>query len=377
MFIKFKNFNRITLRCSIQYRFNLWMKIGNNNLLTWLKRKKRILTGLATISIITLMVIIVDFNLLIRNVIIFGLWGILIFIMAYTITFILRALKLKLIFKGLGVNISYSNSYYSIGVSFAINESTPAKLGDLTKIGLLKDQEDIKLSESLCGITIERVMDLIVLFSFSCIALFYLYFGNFNESEAKTLLGYSLEFYVIIGTIILVFVLIFLIILIFQTEIILKIISKITPNFANILESVITNFKEGLYSFRNNKKDFSLIIIIQIILWFIEVIIGAMFFLILIEGKYHLNLFIIIIALVITYFSKTIPITPGGWGISENLGALFIFIFYPEIPFTLILSIFIIEHLFRSSYVFIYGGISMIHYNFKFKDIEKIKVSLT
>ena len=81
-------------------------------------------------------------------------------------------------------------------------------------------------------------------------------------------------------------------------------------------------------------------------------------------------------ALVLTYFSKTFPITPGGWGVSENIGALFFYLFHPEIPYLLILSIFIIEHLFRSGYLFFYGGYSILHYNIKLIEVEQIKYEL-
>jgi len=74
---------------------------------------------------------------------------------------------------------------------------------------------------------------------------------------------------------------------------------------------------------------------------------------------------------ILLFFSKIFTITPGGWGISENVGALVIFLFYPQIPFLEILSVFIIDHLFRSVFLFFYGGYSMLHYNFKLKEAEK------
>ena len=62
--------------------------------------------------------------------------------------------------------------------------------------------------------------------------------------------------------------------------------------------------------------------------------------------------------------------TPGGWVISENLGTLFILFFYPSISYTDILSIFIIDHLIRLLYVFIYGSSSMVAMNFNIYEID-------
>jgi hypothetical protein len=74
------------------------------------------------------------------------------------------------------------------------------------------------------------------------------------------------------------------------------------------------------------------------------------------------------------FFSRIFPLTPGGWGVSENIGALFIFLFYPGIPYIEILSVFIIDHLIRSAYILIYGGYSITHYNIKLKDIKRPEI---
>ncbi|MHA1491453.1 MAG: lysylphosphatidylglycerol synthase transmembrane domain-containing protein, partial [Promethearchaeota archaeon] len=159
---------------------------NNNKIISWLKKKKRLLIGIGTIVLIILMFLFVDFFNLILKIATIGFWGLLLFAATYTIAFILRAYKLKLVFKGLNQDIKYSTSYFSIGLCFVINDLTPGKVGDIAKIFVIKDQENIKLSESVCGIAIERVLDLILLFGISCIALIYLYFSNFSEGGTKT-----------------------------------------------------------------------------------------------------------------------------------------------------------------------------------------------
>jgi len=133
----------------------------------------------------------------------------------------------------------------------------------------------------------------------------------------------------------------------------------------------LINFKEGIKKFKDHKKEFMYIVILSFPTWIFDALILVIFFYFL---GYSINIFILLLAAILLFFSKTFPITPGGWGISENIGALFVFIFYLSIPYSEILSVFIIEHLFRSAYLFFYGGYSIFHYNYKLKEIDKIEL---
>ena len=75
-------------------------------------------------------------------------------------------------------------------------------------------------------------------------------------------------------------------------------------------------------------------------------------------------------AQIVTFFTKTFPITPGGWFISENVGALLIFLFYPSIPYLNILSVFILDHIIRTAYILMYGVASAVIFNFKFRKVD-------
>ena len=119
-----------------------------NQQINWFKTHKRLLIGLATIVLIILMVIIIDFQNLLKNLSMIGLWGTFLFIIIYMIAFLLRGFKLKLIFKGLDHPIKFSSSFFSIGAIFIINDITPGQIGDTVRMFILKDQEDIGLSES-------------------------------------------------------------------------------------------------------------------------------------------------------------------------------------------------------------------------------------
>lgn len=337
----------------------------------WLKKYKRLIIGLATLSLIIFMIFIVDFPSFIERITTIGIWGTILFIITYSVAFFLRAYKLKLIFIGLDQNIHYSTSFFSIGACFVINDLTPGKVGDIAKIFIIKDQESKRLSESVAAVAIERVLDLIFLFFISSFALIYLYITNIEDLGNITVLGQKIQFYLIIGAILIILLIVFFVLLLYKTESILKIIHKISKKLEFYMRRFLINFKEGIKKFKDHKKEFIYIVILSFPTWIFDALIIVIFFYFL---GYSINIFILILAAILLFFSKTFPITPGGWGISENIGALFVFIFYLSIPYSEILSVFIIEHLFRSAYLFFYGGYSIFHYNYKLKEIDKIEL---
>jgi len=345
-----------------------------NKVISFLKKRKRILIGVITILIIIFMLIIADFSKIILRIRSIGFLGTFLFIFAYSTVFLLRTLKLKLIFRGIDNSINFSTSYFSIGASFVINDFTPGKLGDVAKIFIIKDQEELLLSESVAGIAIERFLDLIFLFIISCGSLLYLYMSNLGGTENVEILGQDVQFFIILGAILICGFVILLIIVLYKTESILKIINKISSKLSNYIERFLYNFKRGMKNFKNHKKEFLYVILLGFPTWIIDALIVSVFFYILV---YQLNILILVLAMILLFFSKTFPITPGGWGISENIGALFIFVFYPIIPYPDILSILVIEHLFRSIYLFFYGGFSILHYNVKLKRLNSITTYIT
>ncbi|MFX1504338.1 MAG: lysylphosphatidylglycerol synthase transmembrane domain-containing protein [Promethearchaeota archaeon] len=341
------------------------------NLMLWLKKRKRLLISIGTVILIITMLFLVDIINLVYKIITIGIIGLLFFIILISLSFNLRAYKLKRIFKGIDQNLSYSTAFFSLGVCYFINDLSPGKLGDLTKIVLIKDQDNIQLSRSLCGISIERILDVLFLFVFSCFALIYLYYSFFGETNTKVFLGQNIQFYLLLGVLFLVSFSIILFVLLYKTDFILNIFDKISKKLTNYLRMFLKNYKEGMIIFKNHKRDFVYINFLNFPIYLFDAFITVMFFYLL---GYQLNIMILLLAIILTYFSRISPLTPGGWGISENIGALFIFIFYPQIPYTEILSVFIIDHLIRSTFIFFYGGYSIIHYNIRLKEIKRLKV---
>jgi len=333
-------------------------------------KTKRILIACVTLAIIILMIIYVDFQTILLNLQRISIWGIFLFFVIYTLAFIFRAFKLKLVFNGINLEPNYFIIYGAIGTGWAINELTPAKLGDFVKMEYIRQKEhNFPLSKCLCAVLIDRFIDLIILFSITCFALLYIYL-----SSATYITQLNLDFFIIIGAIILFIGVIGLTLLFFKTDWILSITDRISPKLKNLLEKFIVRFVEGLKDIRKDKKRIILILLYNIPTWLFESLTLVLIFYFV---GFQMNIFIIMLAQIVTFFTKTIPITPGGWGVSEIIGALLLSVFYPAIPYNEMLSVFILDHILRVVYVFIYGGISTVAINFKFKDIntEKFKNS--
>ncbi|TFG24795.1 MAG: flippase-like domain-containing protein [Promethearchaeota archaeon] len=325
---------------------------------------KRILIGISTIMLIIVMILYVDIKEILNNLNKISVLGIFLFILIYTTTFILRSFKLKQVFHGLNLKSSLLILYCSYGVGFAINELTPGKFGDLARIEFIQQKEkNISLSKSLCGVSIERFIDLLVLFSFISLVTIYLYLNNFKGTS-----NLNLHIYLGIGALLLCGAIVVLILLFFTSNWILNIIGKISSKFKHRLELFLENFLNGVNEFRKNKKSLIKVIILSFPTWFLDTLTLVLLFYLL---GYEIHIFIIIMAQIIVFFTKAFPITPGGWVISENVGSLLIFLFYPSIPYNIILSIFILDHLIRSAYIFVYGVFSSVGFNFKFEKMIK------
>ncbi|MHA2393658.1 MAG: lysylphosphatidylglycerol synthase transmembrane domain-containing protein [Promethearchaeota archaeon] len=327
-------------------------------------KTKRIIIGCCTILIIVLMIIFVDYKTIFDNLREISLLGIILFFLTYTIAFIFRTYKLKLVFRGINLDTKFFTIYGAIGTGWAINELTPAKIGDLAKMEYIHQKEaNFPLSKCACAVLIERFIDLLILFSITCFTLILIYLSGVAHTSEL-----NIQFFIIIGSIIILGGFIALVILFFKTEPVLNLVEKISPKLRNFIEKFLIRFVEGMRDFRNDKKRIMWVFLLNIPTWFFESLTLVILFYL---AGYDINFFIIILAQILTFFTKTIPITPGGWGISEIAGATLISIFYPlTISFENILSIFILDHILRIVYVFIYGGISTISINFKYRELD-------
>lgn len=332
-------------------------------------KTKRIIIGISTIILVLIMIYFIDFRLFIENLAKISIYGILLFVLIYTIVFFLRTYRLKFIFRGLNLETPSLIIFGSYGIGWAINEITPGKLGDLARVEFIHQKENsVSFSKSVCGLTIERFIDLLLLLSITAFALVFMYINNV---EGTTQL--NLHFYIGIGALIFIGGCIVILILFFKASLFLNIVGKISMKLKKRLEIFLNNFLIGMNDFRKNKKNAIVVGILSLPIWLFETFTLILLFYLI---GYEINIFIIILAQLVLFFTKTFPVTPGGWLISENIGALIIFLFYPSIPYGTLLSIFILDHILRAAYCLIYGSSSTLAFNFHFKKIDLDRIEI-
>jgi len=149
---------------------------------------KRVAVGILTIILIIVMLIFVDINRIVDNLSKISIPGIFLFILIYTGVFIIRSYRLQLLFKGLNLNTSFLALFGSFGIGWGINELTPGKIGDIIRIEVINEKnKNVGLSKSICGVAIERVIDLIILFSITCLVLLFMNLINVQDSIIENL----------------------------------------------------------------------------------------------------------------------------------------------------------------------------------------------
>lgn len=324
---------------------------------------KKILIGALTIILIIIMFMYVDINNIILNLKKISVLGIFLFSLIYMGVFFLRALRLKLIFKPLNLNPTYLSLIGAFGIGWAVNELTPGKIGDLLRIEIITQKnQKLSLSKSTCAVAIERFIDLLILFSISFSSLLFMYLSNIQGTSEI-----NLHFPLILGASIISLGMITIAILFLKTEWFLKTIAHFSIKLKLFIEKFLKNFLEGIDDFRKDKKNAFLVIFLSLPIWIFEALTLILLFYL---AGYEINPLIIVISQIILFFTKTFPITPGGWILSENVGTIIIFIFYPSILYSNLLSIFILDHVIRTAFVFIYGLISSLFLNIKYDKLS-------
>ncbi len=309
------------------------------------------------------MFIFADIQNIIFNLKKISVLGIVFFFLIYSGVFLLRSFRLRLIFNALNLRPKYLPLLGAFGIGWAINELTPGKIGDLIRIEIMYQKEKtINLSKATCGVAIERFIDLLILFVISSCALTFMYINNVQGTSVI-----NLQVPLMIGAFIILTGLILVALLFLKTQWFLRIVSLVSKKLRNILEKFLENFLEGIDDFRKNKKKAAIVLFLSLPIWILESFTLVLLFFL---AGYDINAFIIIISQIILFFTKTFPITPGGWVLSENVGAFIIFLFYPTMPYNNLLSIFILDHVIRTSYVFIYGLTSSFVLNIKLEKLS-------
>jgi len=128
-----------------------------------------------------------------------NLWFLLIGLVAYYLTFPLRSLRWSLILRRVGTRVPYPAATEILFLSWFVNCVVPAKLGDLYRAYLLRGNFGASISRTVGTIFLERITDVVVIFSLALAAGFWSFRGrNRPEVDALFVAGFVFAFVLIL-----------------------------------------------------------------------------------------------------------------------------------------------------------------------------------
>jgi len=287
----------------------------------------------------------------------FDLKLVLFFSLFYLLAYFIRSLRWKIILDPIyKMRISESFSIFLSGLF--INYIIPVRAGEIAKSVILKTKENVRISQSLPSIFIDKISDL-----FPIILIMILI--------PIVSIKLNLTLYIIVFLLFFVF-LIFLSFLFFAVNHrakavkILHFFLKVIPHKYRIkFEDFFSNFVDGMAIMKNRKLDFILVYFLTILAVFSEAVyIYAVF------RAFGANISYTKILFGYTLMNLTyiLPTPPAQIGSNQFMWVL-IFSFALGIDENLTSAAVIFSHLLTSIWIFLVGGISLLALKIRFGDL--------
>jgi len=164
---------------SLQRRLLNWRTIGS------------IVFALVLVFLLFRVVLNVDFSNILELVRSANPTLLLAALVAYYLTFPLRSLRWWLVLRNVGTHVRYGDATEILFLSWFVNCLVPAKLGDLYRAYLLRATYAASISRTVGTIFLERIADLVLIFSLALAAGFWSFRGkNRPEVDALFLTGF-------------------------------------------------------------------------------------------------------------------------------------------------------------------------------------------
>ncbi len=267
----------------------------------------RILAIVATAVVLVFLIQYIGVDLILFLISIMNLYWIMMFIGVYSLTFLLRAVRWKSIVKATNHNIGVPYTVTMLWSGWFVNEVTPAKIGDLVRIYLLYDKEkEMSLGESTSTVAVERIFDIFamvliasVLFGVICLNV------SIPEGYRNVILIAFIFGFALLG-LILAFIL--------YGEKMIGFTRHISSRLYENLSLFVIGFKVGMAQLYRKPKILVAVAVLSIPIWLLDA--TSIIFVTRSTG-FFLPIEICLLASTIGFFSKLIPILPGGFGIYE------------------------------------------------------------
>jgi len=220
----------------------------------------------------------------------------------YTLVMLIRTLRWKFLLQSNDIDVSFSLLAKVAWIAWAQNGVLPARLGEFSRLYILKDREDVPVSVTTASILLEKFFDLFgLLFVLASSAL--MFSNSSSELQSSFLTNVQL-----LGILVFVGALGILSTIAFD-EFYLKLLEKMP--LKNKIVPLFTRFRDSSKILLQRKVKFLYVLLISILQWFIEAM--TIVFVSWSFG-FTIDIFAIIFAAIVGYATYIFPITPGSLG---------------------------------------------------------------
>lgn len=285
--------------------------------------------------------------------------------LVYCISWPIRGVRFQQILKRLGNQYGLGFLTGSIFISQSANVILPARIGDLSRMYILKKSKDLDFTTSFSSLTVERVFDVVAITSIAILASS----GAASQFELAPWMDSLIK---LSGLAVVLFFLI-LFIVSFRESVTTKILD--TENFQSGLSGKIKGFASTFLHQMSivavRPSAFLAVTASSLLIWGTDIFTC---FLVLksfptvgvnISSTYMVSL--IFLAVALGNIAKTFPITPGAIGTYEvaltavfGLGGI-----NPEIGFTVA----VLDHIIKNSITLIGGGFALSELGLRWKEV--------
>ena len=286
---------------------------------------------------------------------------VILFLGLFTLAFGLRAVRWKIIIP----NSRFSVLFRGLYVAWFFNGITPARLGDVARVYLLKTEESVEIGEGLASVVIDRVLDLICL-----LAIFPAYLYITIEGEQLS----DVSQFFLLATLIVTLTALFGVILTawkpdFVIIVIKKSIGALSQSVAQKISQLVWSASKGIRDFSKNRDALAWSILLSFPIWLFES--TSTFLVAHAMGIHEVSFSLCLLAATFGFFAMTVPVTPAGWGSFELAIAAVLSL---SLPIETALLVALVDHVVRQIYIALLGGIMLQTFSSSFSQtLEEIR----
>jgi uncharacterized protein (TIRG00374 family) len=282
-------------------------------------------------------------------------------------TYILRAIRWKLLLHPVKKNVRVSTTFWSTGVGSMVNTLVPIRLGEFVRAYILGEKEGTGFASGFSSIVVERTLDLIGLLSIGIVTMFLVS----AQIGLSSIVG---DIFTAVGLLIAA-VLAVIIVGIKKEDLIIRLVTGITgkiplvKKYTHRIAEFTSSLIKGLQGLSQNPKMFAANMALTWILWLTQT---SVIYLTFLAFNYPMPFVAATLGGVLMSVSHILPATPGYVGSYEAFWVV-IFTLLGVTQANMLLAMGVISHLIGVLPTVIVGCISVVWLGASFEEIFTFK----